>query len=54
MNKTTLFNLRGYEYFNNFDKILYSDNKIFERYKYNFKNDIYENASNKFLKNNLI
>ena len=45
----TLFNLGGYGYFNNFDKILYFDNKTFEWYKYNSKNDLYDNASNDFL-----
>lgn len=45
----TLFNLGGYGYFNNFDKILYFDNKTFEWYKYNSKNDLYGNASNDFL-----
>jgi len=45
----TLFNLGGYGYFNNFDKILYFDNKTLEWYKYNSKNDLYDNASNDFL-----
>ena len=45
----TLFNLGGYGYFNNFDKILYFDNQTFEWYKYSSKNDLYENASNDFL-----
>ncbi len=45
----TLFNLGGYGYFSNFDKILYFDNQTLEWYKYNSKNDLYENASNDFL-----
>ena len=45
----TLFNLGGYGYFNNFDKILYFDNQTLEWYKYSSKNDLYENASNDFL-----
>jgi len=45
----TLFNLGGYGYFNNFDKILYFDNTTYEWYKYNSTNDLYSNASNDFL-----
>ena len=45
----TLFNMGGYGYYSNFDKILYFDNETFEWYKYNTENDLLSNASNDFL-----